>query len=178
LSTFKQANNLKVISMKISKRILATSVAFLLMTGTGLALSQTTKFTCVNIGSGVPEPLGDRDGHAVQVSGSACTAEGGLLDGMVMTQDTIWEIEIAKGTFNLLSSHGVSRKAGATTAYRSTSGTLTTTMKDGKPTGWTVAGKGTYTLATGSAAALAGKNFSFTGYATGLHTYVLVSTLD
>jgi hypothetical protein len=164
--------------MTISKRILATSVALVLMTGTGLALSQTSTLTCVSVGPNIPEPLGDRDGHAVQVSVGACTAEGGLLDGMVMTQDTIWETELSKGTFNLLSGHGIGRKPGATTAYRNTNGVLTIILKDGKPAGWTVAGKATYTLATGSAAGLAGKNFSFTGYATGPRSYVLESKLD
>ena len=164
--------------MTISKQILATSVAIVFLTGTGLALSQTTKTTCVNVGLGAPEPLGDRDGHAVQVSAGACTTEGGLLDGMVMTQNTIWEMDIDKGTAKILSGDGVSRKPGATVAYRSTNGELTFIIKDGRPAGWTVAGKGTYTLATGAAAGLAGRNFSFTGYATGPRSYVLESTLD
>ena len=164
--------------MTISKRILATSVALVLMTGTGIALSQTTKLTCVNVGPNIPEPLGDRDGHAVQVSAGACTAEGGLLNGMVMTQDTIWETEISKGMFNTLSGHGVGRTPSATVVYSITDGVLTMIMKDGRPAGWTVAGKARYTLATGSAAGLAGKNFSFTGYATGPRSYVLELKLD
>jgi hypothetical protein len=162
--------------MTISNRFLAASVSIVLMTGAGLATAQTTKANCMNAGPNIPEPLGDREGHAVQVSAGTCLNEGGLLDGTVTTQNTIWEMD--KGALNILSADGVSRKPGTTVAYRVTSGALTFVMKDGKPAGWTAAGKGTYTMATGSAAALAGKNFSWTGYATGPRSYVLETKVD
>jgi len=142
----------------------------------GLAVAQTAKSTCINFGSNMPEPIGDREAHAINVAAATCTTEGGPLDGTVMTQNTIWEID--KGALNILSGDGVSRKPGTVAAYRVTGGTLNWVIQDGKPVGWTAAGKGVYTLTSGSAASLAGKTFTWIGRATGPRTYVLESTID
>lgn len=150
--------------------------ALALVLTTGLAMAQTSKHTCMNVGPNLPEPIGDREGHAINVAAGSCTTEGGLLDGTVMTQNTIWEID--KGASNILSADGVSRKPGAVATYRATSGTLSFVMKDGKPVGWTASGKGVYTMATGSAAPLAGKAFSWTARATGPRAYVMESSVD
>lgn len=141
-----------------------------------LVAAQTSKSTCMNVGGGVPEPVGDREGHAIQVSLGSCMTEGGPLDGTVMTSNTIWEAD--KGSMVILSADGVSRKPGTLAAYRVTAGTLTWQMQDGKPVGWTASGKGVYTMASGSASALAGKSFSWTGRATGPRSYVLEAKVD
>ena len=162
--------------MRTSNRNVKTSILIALLITAGWATAQTSKSTCMNAGPNVPEPLGDRDGHAVQVSDGTCMTEGGLLEGTVMTQHTIWELD--KGVLNILSAHGVSRKPGTTVSYRVTNGALTFMMKDGKPAGWTASGKGVYTLATGSAAALMGKTFSWNGSATGPRSYVIETKVD
>jgi hypothetical protein len=150
--------------------------ALALALGSGLAVAQTATSTCMSFGPNVPEPIGDREAHAIQVAAASCTTEGGPLDGAVMTQNTIWEID--KGTMNILSADGVSRKPGTVAAYRVTAGTLNWVIQDGKPVGWTAAGKGVYTLTSGSAASLAGKTFSWTGRATGPRTYVIEAKID
>jgi len=101
---------------------------------------------------------------------------GGPLDGSVVTQNTLWDND--RGTVTILSADGVARKVGGTAVYKVTAGTLTYVMQDGKPVGWTAAGKGAYTLATGNMAALAGKSYSWTARSTSPRTYSIESTLD
>ena len=162
--------------MKIRSRMMIVSASLVLLASSSLAMAQSSKHTCMNLGPNLPEPLGDRDGHAILVSDASCMIEGGLLDGTVMTQRTISELD--KGAMNILSGDGVSRKPGVAVAYRVTAGSLTYVMKDGKPAGWNASGKGVYTMATGAAAALAGKAFTWTGYTTGPRSYVLESKVD
>ena len=156
--------------------MLTVSASLVLLAGSGLAMAQSSKHTCMNVGPNQPEPLGDREGHAVLVSEGSCTLEGGFLDGTVQTQHTTWEVD--KGAMNIVSADGVSRKPGTTVAYRVTAGSLAYVMKDGKPAGWKASGTGVFTLATGAAAAWAGKTFTWTGYATGPRSYVMESKVD
>jgi hypothetical protein len=51
-------------------------------------------------------------------------------------------------------------------------------LADGKVTGFTATGKGRYLLATGSAASLAGKTFSFTAKPTGAGQWETEVTAD
>lgn len=119
--------------------------------------------------------MGDRQGHAIQVSSSTCMHEGDVLDGAILTQNTIWEVD---KTGALVASNGVARKPGGMAVYQVKVGSVTYLTKDGKPAGWTGAGKGVYTLASGSAASLSGKTFTWTGHSTGPRTYVVESKLD
>lgn len=145
----------------------------------GAAFGQTTwKTHCTNIGPASSEPLGDREGHGLSVANSVCTVEGGPFSGGVTTQQVIWEGDQAKGASTLLSGDGVTRKPGATSAYRNTAGILTYVMKDGKPAGWTASGTSVITMAVGEAASLKGKTVSWTGKATGPRTFVIESKLD
>ena len=68
------------------------------------------KASCQEVGNSAEEPLGDRDGHSIDVFQFTCRIEGGPLDGGVMTGMTISEIE--KTTSIGLSGAGVIRKAG------------------------------------------------------------------
>ncbi len=111
------------------------------------------------------EPVGDRAGHNIQVTRTTCRVEGGPLDGGLVAVNGTWEYDGPNGA--LLSGDGVIRKSGALAAVRATAGTLVFTMKDGAPTGWTASGKGAFTMASGSAAALAGKTYSWTARPTG-----------
>jgi hypothetical protein len=162
--------------MKTPLRFLITAVGLAL--AAGAASGQTWKANCTNVGASNPEPLGDRDGHAISVADSVCTIEGGPFHGGVSTQSVIWEVDRDKGVFTLLSGDGVTRKPGAMGVYRNTAGTLTFVMKDGKPAGWTITGSSVIAMAAGEAASMKGKTVSWTGRATGPRTYVIESKVD
>ena len=136
----------------------------------------TYRLACNNHGPNWAEPVGDREGHTVQVAEGNCVVQGGPLDGAVLVQQSIWEFD--KGTGTMLSSHGVNRKPGAMAAYTNTAGTLTFQMADGRITGWTASGKGRSTMASGMASALAGKTYSWTARPTGPRTYVIDVVYD
>lgn len=163
--------------MKTPLRFLLTALG--LMLAPGAAFAQTTwKAHCTNIGPAASEALGDREGHGLSVANSVCTVEGGPFNGGVTTQQVIWEGDQAKGASTLVSGDGVTRKPGATSAYRNTAGTLTYVMKDGKPAGWTASGTSVITIAVGEAASMKGKSVSWTGRATGPRTFVIESKVD
>jgi hypothetical protein len=163
--------------MKNRKPNLAsTAVALVMLFVPGLVSAQSWKSTCMSTGASAAEPLGDREGHAIQVSSGTCRIEGGPLDGAVMTQNTIWEAD--KATSTVLSGDGTQRKPGATAAYRLTAGTLNPIMQDGKPIGWAASGKGLFTLGIGSAASLTGKSYSWTARSTGNRTYSIETSMD
>lgn len=142
----------------------------------GLVQAETWKINCMNAGANLPEALGDREGHAIHAQTSTCVIEGGPMDGAIQTQGVIWEHD--KTGSRLLSGHSIARKPGATTAIKISDGTLAFVMKDGKPAGWTASGKAMYSLAAGSAAALAGKTFGWISRPTGPRTYVIEVTID
>jgi hypothetical protein len=131
----------------------------------------TARLLCHSIGNSPAEPLGDRDGHAVAVGQFTCRTEGGSLDGGLLTGVTIWEYD--KTNAVSLSGNGLTRKPGAYAAYEQTEGKLALTLSDGKVTGFTGMGRGRYTLATGAAAALTGKSYSFTFRSTGPGQFVV-----
>ena len=136
----------------------------------------TYRVLCNNHGANWAEPVGDRDGHTLQLAEGTCVVQGGPLDGAVLSQQTIWEYD--KGVGTMLSSHGINRKPGAMGAYINTTGTLTFQMTDGRVTGWTASGKGRSTMASGTASSLAGKAYSWTARPTGPRTYVIDVVYD
>jgi hypothetical protein len=143
---------------------LAIALAFAAFAPSAVA-QETYKLTCQDVGGAPPEPLGDRDGHAIQVEEYSCRVDAGVLAGGVVSGENIWEWD--KTNAVLVSGEGVIRKPGATTAFRITEGNLALTMADGKVTGSTASGRGNYSLAIGSAASLAGRPFSFSSMGTG-----------
>lgn len=145
----------------------ASLSAVLLVAGTALAQGATSsRVICATLGGASQwEAVGDRTGHNIQVTHGNCRVEGGALDGGIVANNGIWEFDGATGT--LLSGDGVVRKSGALAAYRITTGNIALNMKDGVPAGWTASGKGVFTLAAGSAAALAGKTYSWSARPTG-----------
>lgn len=143
------------------------------------ALAQTPDTNqqhCVLTGAAFPEPAGDRDGHAIQFSTGTCTIAGGAFDGSVVTQHALWEMDGPKAS--LTAGYGVIRKTGGVAAYQTTSGTRTLVLKDGKVVGWTATGTGRYTMAAGSAAAAAGKPFSWTAKSSGMNQYTIDVVTD
>ena len=89
---------------------------------------------CRAIGVATPQPLGDREGHAVLVPNFSCETVKGGLAGMVWTATGTWEWDGPRA--KELSGEGSGRKPGTINAYRDTDGMLELVMTDGKPTGW------------------------------------------
>jgi len=140
-----------------------------------IAQGQTWRLTCSNHGNAAPEPLGDRPGHALQVSESTCTVAGGPMDGGVTSQQVIWEVDGAKWT--LLVSTSLTRRPDGRLLGLNTVGTLDVQMQDGRPVGWTASGQGKVALASGKAVALAGKAFTWTGRTTAPGVFTLDVTM-
>jgi len=134
------------------------------------------RLTCHSIGNSPTEPLGDREGHAVGVGQYTCRTDGGPLDGGMLTGMTIWEYD--KNNGRSLSGMGVTRKPGALAAYQQTEAKVALTLTDGKVTGFTGSGRGRYTVATGTAAALDGKAYSFTFNSTGPGQFAVEGKVD
>jgi hypothetical protein len=77
-----------------------------------------------------------------------------------------------------ITGNGVGRKAGAALVYQLGDFKNALTMADGKITGFLATGQGTYKMATGSAASLAGKTFSYTARPTGSGQFVIDVKVD
>lgn len=165
--------------MKSSSPATAAALGIVLFLSSGTLYAQsgtTSKSVCMAHGSTSPEPIGDREGHTLQAGQATCRIEGGALDGAIMTQYSIWESDKANAT--IPAGIGVVRKAGGVAIYQVTSGNRTLVMKDGKPVGWTAAGKGVYTSASGSLAAVSGKAFSWTAKNVGFNQFTIDTVLD
>ena len=145
--------------------IAAAAIALAVVMPSAVAQESTSTYTCQTVGTAPPEPLGDREGHAISVSQSSCRAESGPLAGGVYTGTVIWEWD--KTNAVVVSGTNVIRKPGGTAVTQVTEGKMAQTVADGKVTGWTASGRSTTLLATGSAASLAGKSFIWTAKSTG-----------
>jgi len=143
----------------------------------GAVAQEISKSICQLVGgSGALEPLGDREGHAIEVATETCRVEGGAMDGGLVTGQSIWEWD--KTNAKMLSIAGVVRKPGATVAYEITEGKLALTIADGKVTGFTASGKGRWSMAAGSAASMAGKTFTYKARPTGAGQWETEVTAD
>lgn len=144
----------------------ATTVIALSATApSAVAQENTYTLTCQLVGGGAPEPVGDREGHSISVEEDSCRVDSGPLSGGVLTGSAIWEWNGSNAV--LLSANGVVRKPGATVVHQGTEGKLALSMADGKVTGATGSGKGVNLMATGSAASLAGKPYTYKAKTTG-----------
>jgi hypothetical protein len=159
--------------MHIASSILRITIGigFTVLAACANAQGMSYSLSCQSVGSNPPEPLGDREGHSISSGEISCRADGGPLAGGVMTGMTIYEWD--KGNGVMLAGSGIIRKPGATSAYRISEGKIALVMTDGKVTGTTGSGKGVYTLATGTAAVLAGKSFTYSTKPTGPGQFAL-----
>ncbi|MGO4391284.1 hypothetical protein AB4Z46_08015 [Variovorax sp. M-6] len=154
---------------------LVGTLAFTLMSfGACGQTPMVLRSNCQGVGAAPQEPAGE--GRTVSVSQYSCLNEGGPLEGSVMTGTTIWDSN--KGASVSLSGSGVIRKPGSLVVYVVTESTNSTTMVDGKVTGFSGTGKGVYQLATGGASSLAGKSFTFKFHSTGFGRFVVDTSLD
>jgi len=138
----------------------ATATALATVMPAAIAEEITSIWTCQIVGSGAREPLGDREGHALYVSDYSCYIESGPFAGGNVTGTNVWEWDKANAV--LVTGQSIRRKAGSVAVYEGSEGKLAPTMADGKVTGSTGSGRGTYRLVTGSDASLAGKSVTWT----------------
>lgn len=138
----------------------AAALAFAALAPGAVAQEKTTTWTCQGVGGGQAEPIGDREGHSLEVGQYSCRAESGPWAGSVGSGTGIWEWDGPKAT--LISNSGVARMPGATLAWNFTEGSQALTMTDGKVTGCSGSGRGKNVLATGSWASWAGTSYTCT----------------
>jgi hypothetical protein len=137
------------------------------------AVAQEITFTspCSIVGNAAPEPLGDREGHAIFIEQDICRFDSGPFAGGVMTASSTWEFD--KTNAVLVSSSAIFRKPGAIAVGQLTEGKIALTITDGKVTGVTSWARGNWPIATGSAAPLSGRSFTATGKDAGPGQFVL-----
>jgi hypothetical protein len=165
--------------MNESTRTILGATALALAGVTFSAMAQaplTQKAVCVFVGVGASEPIGDRAGHTLRVSPYSCLVESGPMEGAVMTGSNTYEWDGGKAA--LLSGDGVGRKPGSITSFKVTEGSTALVMSDGKVTGFIGSGKGVVNLASGSAAALKGKTYSYTVRSISPVQFVIETTYD
>jgi hypothetical protein len=150
---------------------IGTAIAFAAFAPDAVAQEITSTLTCQDVGSGAPEPLGDREGHTITVGQYSCRVDSGPMSGGIVTGTDVWEWDGPNAVQRSMSI--VFRKPGATAVGRGTSGKLALTMTDGKVTGFTASGKGDEKLATGSLAVLAGKPYTWTANPAGPGQFTL-----
>jgi hypothetical protein len=113
---------------------------------------------CNLVGPHAADNVGDRPGHKITVAQSVCEVSGGVMEGGIMTAATIYEWDNMKAT--LLAGTGVLRKEGMVVVYKHTQGDTVLT-NDGKVTRASAVGKGVIAFASGPAAYLSGKTYTF-----------------
>ncbi len=148
------------------------ALAFGAMVATATAQTAVSyRAVCQNLGATTFEPIGDREGHSLAVMQQSCRIEGVPLDGGILTGNIIYEWDKSVGTG--LSCQVVVRKPGASVVLVLGEFKNVLTLTEGKVTGFIGTGQGVYKLATGSAASLAGKAFTYTARPTGPGQYVI-----
>jgi hypothetical protein len=117
---------------------------------------------CREMGRTEPDPLGDRQGHAISHTESSCKTKEGLTAGAVSTVSTLLEWDGATAT--LVSPYDVGRgPGGGVMAFQGVDAKIDLTMTaGGKPIGWTGSGHSIVTLSSGPLEALKGKTISWT----------------
>lgn len=116
-------------------------------------------------------------GQPAEMTHFTCRITGGMLDGFVVTGTNIWEPEKEGGRI-LVGSLAVAQKAGSTVVYEVNQGARKLQTSKGPSAGWESNSLGSYRLATGSAAPLAGKTFSSVARSTGPGTFTIDNTID
>lgn len=163
----------------MDKRFIITVVCSTLglISANGFAQAETVgRYECSVVGAASQEPIGDRDGHRLISVRYACLGVEGLLKGAVYTGSSISEWDGSQGTY--LSAGGVHRAPGGLAVSQLTEGKGSVVMKDGKPVGNDVSGKGVFKFASGPLAALSGKAVKFESKPIGVNRSSLEVTAD
>ena len=116
-------------------------------------------FSCRYVEAPTAEPIGDEEGHGISVRDYSCEVTQGPLSGGVLTARAVWETDKSGG--RLLLGGGVIRKPGAMAIVQLSDGKLEYVTTDGAVTEVRTSGSGAYLLASGAAASLSGKTFTY-----------------
>jgi hypothetical protein len=131
---------------------------------------------CQPIGQAAFQKLSDHPDHGFDIVTASCRVATGPIDGGVITAQYFWEWN--KNVATLIYGGGVVRKGDSLLVYQYTEGTITLVMTDGKVTEIKTGGKGRWPIATGAAASLAGKTFTWASKASPTGEYETVWTAD
>jgi hypothetical protein len=110
----------------------------------------------------------------LQVNNYACRVESGPMAGAILTGTNVLEWNGPRAT--VLSGNGIARKAGSIAVLHVLEGGMTLQLTDGKVTGYESSGKGVARLATGDAAALNGRTYTYVVRPAGAAEFVIEST--
>jgi hypothetical protein len=116
-------------------------------------------FSCQYIEAPTAEPFGDEEGHGISIRDYACQVTEGPLSGGVVTARAVWEMDKSGG--RLLLGGGVIRKPGAMAVVQLSDGKLEYVTTNGEVTEVRTSSRGAYLLASGGAASLSGKTFTY-----------------
>lgn len=148
-----------------------------LISTNGFAQAETIgRYECSVVGAASQEPIGDKDGHRLASVQYSCFGVEGLLKGAVYTGSSISEWDGSQGTY--LSAGGIHRASGGFAVSQLTEGKGSVVMKDGKPAGNDVSGKGVFKFASGTLAALSEKAIKFESKPIGVGRFSLEFTAD
>jgi hypothetical protein len=117
------------------------------------------------------------EGQAAEMTHFTCRITGGLLDGFVVHGTNIWEPKKG-GERSLLGSLAFAQKAGSTIVYEVNQGGRKFPTSKDSSVRWESASLGSFRLATGSAAPLAGKSFSSVARYTGPGTFIIDNMIN
>lgn len=156
---------------------LATAaIAFAAFAPSAIAQGPLVRYTCQDVGNSAPEPLGDREGHAIQVEQYTCHIDSGPMKGAVSTGTNIWEWD--KTNAVLVSGSGVARMGGTILVFKLPEAKLALTMADGKAVGSTGSGRLGTLIGTGVAAGLVGKSSTWEAKSTGPGQFEIEEKMD
>jgi hypothetical protein len=127
------------------------------------------RYECNVVGSSIPEPIGDRNGHGLASYQFSCVGVEGLLKGAVYSATAVSEWDGPNG--KLLMVGGVHRVPGGLVVTQMQEGKATIEMKDGKAVGSTGSGKALIKFASGTLADLSGKTLRFTNQSIGFNRF-------
>jgi hypothetical protein len=106
------------------------------------------------------EAVGDREGHTIATGQSVCTGTSGVLKDSVWVFSVLFSYDKTEGT--IIDSSSIVKKPGTLAVTKAVDLKQTLVMTDGKLTGYTGSGHIAFPIATGDAAALAGKTVEVT----------------
>jgi len=135
--------------------------SILLMSGTAhMACADTVaRYECNMVDFFTQEPIGDRADHMLSLLQYSCVGVDGLLKGALYSGSNTVEWDGPKG--KIIVGGGIHRNPGGRAVTELTEGVVSVVMKDGKFVGNEATGKGIVKLASGSFAALNGKQIKF-----------------
>lgn len=163
----------------MNKRIISTVACTTLglVNASGFALADSIgRLECSIVGTPIQDPIGDRDGHRLVSAQYSCFGVEGLLKGALYTTATTSEWDGSQGTYFV--GGGIMRAPGGIAVTQLTEGHGSTVMKDGKPAGNEVSGKGEVKFASGALAELSGKALRFDAKPAGFNRFSLEFATD